>query len=122
SGISSKTISFTLNGTPVGSATTNSSGIATLSGASLSGINAGSYASGVGASFAGDSSFSGSSGTGSLTVAKANQTITFAQPSSPAAYGTSFSINPTSDSGLAVAVGVTGPCTYNGSLGTVTMT
>jgi MBG domain (YGX type) len=121
SGMSGKAISFTLNGSSVGSATTNSSGTATLS-ASLAGINAGGYASGVGASFAGDGSFSGSTGTGSLTIAKAGQTITFAQPSSPAAYGSSPAVNATASSGLLVAIGVTGPCTYNGSVGTVTMT
>ena len=71
----SKTISFTLNGTAVcgGSTgvtcpTTNASGIATLSGVSLTGINAGSYANAVGASFAGDASFGSASQTGSLTV------------------------------------------------------
>ena len=36
---------------------TNGSGVATLSGVSLAGINAGSYPTGVGASFAGDGSF-----------------------------------------------------------------
>src|SRR6266545_4959752 len=56
------------------------------------------------------------------TVNKADQTITFAQPASPAPYNTSFAINPTASSGLPAAVGVTGPCTYNGALGTVTMT
>jgi hypothetical protein len=66
--ISGKTISFTLNGNPVGTATTNGSGVATKTNASLSGILPGTYPSGVGASFAGDSSYSASSGTASLTV------------------------------------------------------
>ena len=66
--VSGKTINFTLNGNPAGSAITNSSGVATKTGASLSGIYPGSYPSGVGASFAGDSSYSPSSGTASLTV------------------------------------------------------
>ena len=63
-----KTLNFTLNGNPVGSAITNGSGVATKTGVSLSGINPGYYPSGVGASFAGDSSYAPSSGTASLTV------------------------------------------------------
>jgi len=47
-----KTISFTLNGNPVGTATTNGSGVATKTDASLSGILPGTYPSGVAASFA----------------------------------------------------------------------
>ena len=69
SAVSGKTINFTLNGNSVGSATTNGSGVATKTGASLSGIYPGFYPSGVGASFAGDSSYSASSGTAALTVA-----------------------------------------------------
>ena len=52
--ISGKTVTFTLNGSPAGSATTNASGVASIAAASLAGINAGSYPTGVGASFAGD--------------------------------------------------------------------
>ena len=55
--VSNKTISFTLNGVSAGSATTDASGIATLTNVSLAGINAATYATGVGASFAGDASF-----------------------------------------------------------------
>jgi hypothetical protein len=79
--VSGKTVTFTLNGASVGTATTNSSGVATLSNVSLSGINAGTYAGGVGASFAGDSSYQSSSGTASLTVNKATLTVT-ADPAS----------------------------------------
>ena len=66
--ISGKTITFTLNGNAVGSAVTNGSGIASLTGASLAGVNAGFYASGVVANFAGDVSFAASNGSNSLTV------------------------------------------------------
>jgi hypothetical protein len=66
--VANKTLNFTLNGNPVGSAITNGSGVATKTGVSLAGINPGFYPSGVGASFAGDSSYSPSSGTASLTV------------------------------------------------------
>ena len=49
--------------------------MATLSNASLSGINAGTYGTGVAASFAGDASFQASSGTANLTVTKATLTV-----------------------------------------------
>lgn len=70
-----KTISFTLNGAAVcGGAgqpacpTTDASGVATLSGVSLAGINVGSYPGAVGASFAGDSSYASTNQSGTLTV------------------------------------------------------
>jgi len=72
--VTGKVISFTLNGTAVCGGTgvtcptTNASGIATLSGVSLAGINAGNYPGAVGASFAGDSSYGSASQNGLLTV------------------------------------------------------
>jgi len=72
--VSSKTISFTLNGSSVGSANTNASGVATLSGVSLTGINVGTYATAVAASFSGDSNFLASNGSNSLTVGTATTT------------------------------------------------
>lgn len=42
---------------------------------------------------------------------KQNQTITFNQPTTPQAYGNTFNVNPTADSGLAVSLAATGPCT-----------
>ena len=74
--VSGKTISFTVNGGSIGTATTNGSGVATLSSASLSGINAGTYPTGIAASFAGDSGFQASSGTNSLTVNKKAASVT----------------------------------------------
>ncbi len=84
--LSAKTVGFTLNGSSVGSAVTDASGVATVLGASLGAINAGSYSTGVGASFAGDSSFSASSGSANLTVNKAPLTVTADSKSKP--YGT----------------------------------
>jgi hypothetical protein len=79
-GLNGKTIDFTLNGSNVGSAVTNASGIATLNSISLVGINAGTYpggaGSGVGASFAGDSIFLASSDTDTLTINKRQITVT----------------------------------------------
>ena len=90
SGVSGKIVAFSLNGTSVGSATTNSTGVATLAGASLSGINAGSYGSGVTATFAGDSGYSASSGSAPLTVNKAAGSVTIDNIPSSATFGGSF--------------------------------
>ncbi len=69
--VAGKTIDFSLNGNSVGSAPTNGSGVASLAGASLAGINGGLYPTGVGASFAGDSVYAIVSATNSLTVLQA---------------------------------------------------
>jgi hypothetical protein len=90
SGVSGKIISFGLNGSAVGTATTNASGVASLTGASLAGINAGTYAAGVSASFAGDSSYSSSNGTASLTVNKAAGSVTINNIPASATFGGSF--------------------------------
>ena len=77
------TVSFTLNGTTVGSAQTNAVGVATLANASLgstpsSAIPVGTYAAGVEAAFAGNTLYGASSGTAALTVEKAPATISLA--------------------------------------------
>jgi hypothetical protein len=89
-GVVGKPTTFKLKGSSVGTATTvaddpstpsvNEAGTATLNGASLSGIGAGTYLGsatppGVSASFAGDSGFSMSSGSNTLTVSQKNLTI-----------------------------------------------
>jgi|GEM_PF-3834503 len=66
--VSGKTISFKIDSTQVGTATTNTSGIATLSYAIPSATTAGSHT--ISATFAGDTTFTGSNGTGTLTVSK----------------------------------------------------
>jgi hypothetical protein len=73
--VSGKSISFKLNGTAVGAALTNASGVATVASASLAGINAGTYATGVQGNFAGDATYGASSGSNSLTVTKVDATI-----------------------------------------------
>jgi|SRR6266545_4405547 len=124
SGVSGKSISFTLNGNSAGSATTNASGVASLSGVSLNGINAGTYATGLQGSFAGDSSYSASSGSNSLTVNKASQTITFTSTApSSAVYGSTYTPTATGGgSGNPVTFGASGACSYDGNTGKVTMT
>ena len=70
-GVSNEPVSFTFNNgttiTPIGTATTDADGVATLTDVSLAGIAAGTYAGYVGASFAGDTTYDASSGSGDLT-------------------------------------------------------
>ena len=72
--------------------------------------------------YSGDGNFSSvtNSGNSTLTVNKANQTITFPAPASPATYNTTFPVSATSTSLLAVSIGASGACSI--SSGTVTMT
>ncbi len=120
-GVSGKTVAFTLNGSSAGTAITNGSGVATLSGVSLSGVNAGSYPSGAGASFAGDGTYDPSSGSSSLTVAKANQTITVnTHAPANATYGDTFFVGATASSSLAVSYSSSGSCSNAGTAVTMT--
>jgi hypothetical protein len=97
--ISGKSISFTLNGNSVGSASTDSNGQAKLDNINLCGpsykIDAGPpYLAGVGASFAADSSYETSSGTNSLTVGQATLTITATTNTKPYDCTTSAAATP----------------------------
>src|SRR5205085_12155781 len=114
-GVSGKSVSFSVTGTGVGSAVTDGSGVATLSAVSLSGIGAGTYPSGVAASFAEDGGYGSSDGTASLTVDQADQTITFTNPGTHTFGDPDFQVNPTSDSGLTVSVaaGASDQCTLD---------
>ncbi len=73
--LSSRSISFMLNGNSVGSASTNATGVATLTSVGLAGIAANTYPNGVGASFAGDTNYSGNTSTGQLIVSQATATV-----------------------------------------------
>ena len=75
--LAAKAVSFTLNGSPAGSAVTDATGLASVT-ASLAGIAAGSYPGAITASFAGDANDSAASGSGSLTVGPAVLTVTSA--------------------------------------------
>jgi hypothetical protein len=67
--IANAAIRFTIaNGAGSGTAVTNSSGIATLNGVSLTGISVGVYSDGIAATFAGDGNLRASRATASLTV------------------------------------------------------
>jgi hypothetical protein len=70
SAIAGRTVSFALGGTPVGTGTTNSSGLAAVT-ANLGATAVGTYANHVSAAFAGDLSFGSANATAALTVAKA---------------------------------------------------
>ena len=77
----------------------------------------------IGSSSQPDISGSNVNVTYTLTVAapaKQDQTITFAQPASPAAYNSSFAVSATASSGLTVSIIASGVCTI--SSGIVTMT
>src|SRR5882724_984966 len=73
--LAGKTVSFTLNGSPAGSAVSDASGLASVS-VSLTGFAAGSYP--VTASFAGDVNNTASSSSATLTVNPAVLTVTSA--------------------------------------------
>jgi hypothetical protein len=88
--VSGKSVDFTLAGETVGSATTNSSGVATLTGVSLSGINAGTHPGAVIANFAGDTGYKASLGSNALTVNKAAGSVSINNLPSNATFGGSF--------------------------------
>ncbi|PYS80345.1 MAG: hypothetical protein DMF67_20690 [Acidobacteria bacterium] len=113
--VEGKTVAFTLNGNGAGSVATNSAGVASLSNVSLSGINAGSYPNGVGATFAGDINYVTSSGSNSLTVNKADQTISFGALADKTFGDADFTVSASATSGLAVSFSATGNCTVSGS-------
>lgn len=119
-GVSGKMVSFSLNGNAAGSASTNSSGIATLPNVSLAGINAGTYAGGVSANFAGDSSYAGSSGSNTLTIAKATQTISFGTLAAKTYGDPPFAVSATASSGLVVTFTGSGNCSVSGTTVTIT--
>ena len=54
------------------------------------------------------------------TIVKKNQTITFAQPTTPQTYGDSFTVTATSSSALAVVITTTGSCSASGFVITMT--
>jgi hypothetical protein len=118
-GISGETITFTVNGTSVGTATTNSSGVATLSGVANTEA-AGTYT--VDAKFAGNTTNSGSSGSGTLTVVQGTATSVTAVSGSGATGGTdTYTATLTNSSTSAGISGETITFTVNGtSVGTAT--
>jgi hypothetical protein len=120
--VANESVAFTLNGASAGSTQTNSSGVATLPGVSLTGIAAGSYSAGVGASFAGDTGFDPATSSGALTVSKADQaiTVTTHAPAS-AVFNSQFTVAATGGgSGNAVTFSSGGGCSNSGATFTMT--
>ena len=123
--VSGKTLTFKLNGSTVGTASTNASGVATLANVSLSGISGGSHANAVGVSFAGDSGYSSSTGTGTLTVNQADQTISFDLSTLPTkslgdpAFDISSYASATSGLTVSFSSATTSTCTVSGSMVTL---
>jgi hypothetical protein len=76
--LAGRTVSFSLNGNAAGTGTTDATGTATVTGASLTGIEPGSYPGAISASYDGETGFGASSGSADLTVTQAAQTISFA--------------------------------------------
>src|SRR5207249_878949 len=69
-------ITFYVNGVSQGTATTNGSGVATLSGISLTGYNAGTNTNYVFANFPGDTNGQSSAAQGNLVVSKRTLNVT----------------------------------------------
>lgn len=117
SGASGEPVTFKLNGASVGTSTTNASGVATLSGVSLSGIAQGTYAGAISASFAGSDAY-GASGpaAASLTVGIGSQTIVFPViPDRTIMDPSDFSVSAAASSGLPVTFTSSGVCAVSGS-------
>lgn len=74
--VAGKTVAFTFMGQPMGSAQTDSEGVARLP-FETTGIDSGEYVGVIGASFAGDGPLPASSGTNNLVVLKATPQITW---------------------------------------------
>src|SRR5206468_9686236 len=75
------------------------------SGASLSGIDAGTYPTGVGASFAGDTDYTASSGSNSLTVNQANTSTDLSSNNNPSIFGQNVTFTATVTSGGGIQTG-----------------
>ena len=127
-GLAGKTVSFTLNSVSAGSATTDGSGVASVSNVSLAGISAGSYPGAVSASFAGDSLYAPSSSNNTVTVNMASQSITFNTLPDKNYGDPDFDLTATASSGLTVSYTASGQCTVTGitvhltDVGTCTIT
>ena len=74
-GVPNETVAFSINGTSVGSATTDPNGVATLGGVSLAGYGVGTYMGYVTASFAGDDNYLPSGGSTDLIVNSATVSL-----------------------------------------------
>jgi len=95
------------------------SGSCSVSGSQLT-ANSGTGSCVVKATKVGNANYNDATVSVTVVLAKSPQTITFNQPASPAAFGTTFSAQASSDSGISVSVTAAGGCSI--SSGTVKMT
>jgi hypothetical protein len=106
-GVANEKITFLLNGTSVGSAMTNSSGVATLMGVTST-QSVGSYPNAVTAEFSGDDNYNAAvNATGTLTVTQAGTSIPAASVSGTAAFGGTATLTATLNSSVTSA-GISG--------------
>ncbi len=93
-GLGGKVVSFTLDGAFAGTAVTDSSGVATLTGVPTSDA-VGTDTGGIVASFAGDSTNKLSQNTGDLVVSQSSTTTTLTSSANPSATGSSVTFTAT---------------------------
>jgi hypothetical protein len=93
-GLGGKVVSFTLDGAFAGTAVTDSSGVATLTGVPQS-DTAGTDTGGIVASFSGDSTNLLSQNSGNLVVSQSSTTTTLTSSANPSASGTSVTFTAT---------------------------
>jgi probable HAF family extracellular repeat protein len=111
-GVSGANVAFSLNGVAGQTDATDANGFAFV-GASLAGINAGTYPNGVQATFAGDPTHSAASDTADLLVRKAVNVITWNTPAS-ISYGTPLGV-----AQLNATASTSGTFSYSPASGTV---
>ncbi len=121
SGIFGEKVAFTLGSRSVGTAITNSEGVATLTGVSYGSDPAGANTGVLSVSYAGDSSYNleASTATGSLLIG-ATQTITFAELAGRTYGEGPFTISASASSKEAVSFTAAGSCSVMGETVTIT--
>lgn len=119
-GVAGKTVSFTVGGVPVGNATTQADGVATLAYSLDKAVAAGTHV--TRASWSGDTSFASSNSPAStLTIEKAAQSVTF-NPLANKVFGdTAFVVAASASSALPVTFASTTPsvCAVSGASVTI---
>jgi hypothetical protein len=123
--VSGGSVSFTVDGTSVGSATTNAAGVATLATYNPSALGTGPHtvqATFAEAVIATTTYLASTSGTQTLTVGKSNQTIAFGSITNKTFGDPAFVVTATATSGLTVSFAATGNCSINTSTNTVSLT
>ena len=116
SGVSGEPIIFSLNGTGVGTASTNASGVATLAVVLPSGTSAGTYAGYIRANFVGNANYAGSSATSALTVTLSTSIVMASVMNAPYDGTTSLSAQLVVTSPFATLANETLSFSFNGNV------